>query len=160
MKFPMDDTSPDYPALTIGNEILGVSFTSRLWDRLRQKEGWCYGTGSNFSAGAKDKVAQFRIRASCNPNVIDKVDKGALEELAKIIKDGITEAELKLAIKSTLEEMKIERGKDASLASSLRSDLFLGRTFAFEADQEKKIAALTVQDVNRALAAHLSMRSS
>ena len=102
MKFPMDDSAPDYPALVIGNEILGVSFTSRLWDRLRQKEGWCYGTGSSFAAGAKDKVAQFRIRATCAPDVTDKVDKGALEELAKIIKDGITEDELKLAIKSTL----------------------------------------------------------
>ena len=155
MKFPMDDTAPDYVALTIGNEILGVSFTSRLWDRLRQKEGWCYGTGSRISAGAKDKVAQFRIQASCAPDVIDKVDKGALEELTKLIKDGITEAELKLAIKATLEEMKIERGKDASLVRELRNGLYLGRTFAFDVEREKKIAALTVQDVNRALAAHL-----
>jgi zinc protease len=156
MKFPMKDTDPDYLALEIGNEILGVSFTSRLWDRLRQKEGWSYGAGSRLSAGSKDKVTQFRIQATCNPDVIDKVDKGALEELTKIIKDGITEAELKLAIKATLEEMKIERGKDASLAAALRTGLYLGRTFAFEAEQEKKIAALSVQDVNRALAAHLS----
>jgi zinc protease len=155
MKFPLTDTDPDYLALEIGNEILGVSFTSRLWDRLRQKEGWCYGTGSRLSAGAKDKVAQFSIRATCNPDVIDKVDKGAFEELAKLIKDGITEAELKLAVKATLEEMKLERGKDASLASALRSGLYLGRTFAFEAEQEKKIAALTVQDVNHALATHI-----
>ena len=42
-------------------------------------------------------------RATCAPDVTDKVDKGALEELAKIIKDGITEDELKLAIKSTLD---------------------------------------------------------
>jgi zinc protease len=154
--FPLNDTAPDYQALTIGNEILGVSFTSRLWERLRQKEGWCYGTGSSVSAGAKDKVAYFRIRATCNPDVIDKVDKGALEELDKIIKDGVTEAEVKLAIKATLEELKIERGKDDSLAASLRRGLYLNRTFAFEAEEEKKIAAVTVADVNRALAKHLS----
>jgi zinc protease len=156
MKFPMLDTDPDYSALTIGNEILGVSFTSRLWDRLRQKEGWCYGTGSSLSAGAKDKVAAFRIRATCNPDVIDKVDKGALEELSNIIKGGVTDAELKLAIKATLEQMKIERGDDASLVSELSSGLYLGRTFAFDVEFEKKISGLTVTDVNRALAAHLS----
>jgi zinc protease len=156
MRFPLKDTDPDYLALDIGNEILGVSFTSRLWERLRQKEGWVYGTGSRLSAGAKDKIAQLSIRATCNPNVIDKVDKGALEEIEKIIKDGITEDELKLAIKATLAEMKLERGKDGSLAAGLRSGLYLDRTYAFEAEQEKKIAALTVQDVNRALAKHLS----
>ena len=155
MKFPMDDTAPDYPALLIGNEILGVSFTSRLWDRLRQKEGWCYGCGSRLATGSKDKVSQFRMQATCAPDVIDKVDKGAFEELMKIIKDGITEDELKLAIKSTLEEWKIERGKDTSLVSELRSGLYLGRTMAYDVELEKKIAALTVKDVNRALAAHL-----
>src|SRR5207244_8971358 len=77
------------------------------------------------------------------------------EELAKIIKDGVTEDEVKLAIKATLEEMKLERGKDGALASSLRQGLYLNRTFAYEAELEKKIAAVTVQDVNRALAAHI-----
>jgi zinc protease len=155
MRFPMDDSAPDYPALLIGNEILGVSFTSRLWERLRQKEGWCYGTKSRLSVGVKDKVAQFGIFATCNPNVIDKVNNGALEELSKLLKDGITEDELKLAIKSTLEEMKIERGTDGSLVSALRNGLYLGRTFEYQAEMEKKIAALTVADVNRALSAHL-----
>src|SRR5262249_36234277 len=115
MRFPMDDVAPDYPALLIGNEVLGVSFTSRLWDRLRQKEGLCYGTGSRVRVGSKDKVAQFGMFANCNPENIDKLEKGALEELTKLLKDGITEDELKLAIKATLEEHKIERGKDASL---------------------------------------------
>jgi len=52
--------------------------------------------------------------------------------------------------------MQVARGKDASLASSLRQGLELGRTMAYQTDLEKKLAALTVKDVNRALAAHLS----
>ncbi len=156
MKFALEDTDPDYPAVMIGNEIMGGSSTGRLWAHLREKEGWCYGTGSRLSVGAKDKVAQFRIHASCNPLVIDKVDNGALEELTKLLKDGVTEAELKLAVKSTLAQMQLDRGDDATLAAGLRSGLYLGRTFAYDAELEKKFAALTVNDVNRALAAHLS----
>jgi zinc protease len=155
MKFAMDDSHPDYAALKMGNNVLGGSFTSRLLERLRQKEGWSYGAGSRFYTGSKDKIGQFFMQASCKPDVIDKVDSAALEELKKIIKDGVSQEEVDLAIKSTLEEMKIERGKDASLASALRTGLFLDRTFAFEAAMEKKIAAVTVADVNRALAAHL-----
>src|SRR5262249_11427643 len=141
MRFAMDDSSPDYPALVVGNEVLGVSFTSRLWDRLRQKEGLCYGTGSRVSVGAKDKVSQLGIFATCAPTNIDKVNNGAVEELQKLLKEGITQDELKLAVKATLEEMKIERGKDSSLVSSLRSGLYLGRTFEWQAELEKKISA-------------------
>jgi zinc protease len=155
LMFAMDDSAPDYAALEMGNEILGGSFTSRLLDRFRQKEGWSYGASSYLSVGSQDKVSQFLIFASCKPDVINKVDRAAFEELAKIIKDGVTEDEAKLAIKATLEEMKLERGKDGSLASMLRQGLYLNRTFAYEAELEKKIAAVTVKDVNRALAAHL-----
>ena len=156
MRFALNDMAPDYPALEMGNYVLGVSFTSRLMERLRQKEGWSYGTGSQLSVGSKDKVSQFLLYAFCNPEVIDNVDKGALEELNKLLKSGVTADELKLATTAYLEEQQVARGKDASLAASLREGLYLGRTMAYQADLEKKIAALTVQDVNRALAAHLS----
>ena len=156
MRFAMKDTDPDYAALEMGNYILGGSFTSRLMDRLRQKEGWSYGCGSQLSVSSQDKAAGFLVYAFCNPDVIDKVDKGAIEEVAKIIKSGVTEEELKLAKKAFLEEMKVDRGKDESLVEGLRTGLYLGRTYDFAADLEKKIAAVTVQDVNRALAAHLS----
>lgn len=154
-RFAMDDTHADYAAIELGNYILGVGFTSRLMDRLRQKEAWSYGCGSQLSVGSKDKVSQFLIYAFCNPEVIDKVDQGAVEELNKLLKKGITEEELKLAKTAYLDEMKVERGKDASLASILREGLYLDRTMAYHADLEKKIAAVTVQDVNRAMAAHL-----
>ena len=155
-RFELDDTHPDYAALEIGNYVLGVGFTSRLMDRLRQKEGWSYGCGTQLAVGSKDKVSQFLIYAFCNPDVIDKVDAGAVEELNRLLKKGITDDELKLARASYLDEMKVARGKDSTLASSLREGLYLGRTMAFEAEIEKKIAALTTADVNRALAAHLS----
>lgn len=156
-KFAMDDSHPDYPALELGNNILGGSFTSRLMDRLRQKEGWSYGCGSQFSVGAKDKVGQFLMYAFCNPDVIDKLDKGAHEELERIIKTGVTEAELVQAQKSIIEELKVSRGQDESVAEFLRSGLYLGRTYEYQAEMEKKLAAVTVKDVNRALAAHLSI---
>ena len=156
VKFKMDDSSPDFAALELGNFVLGSGFSSRLMDRLRVREGWSYGTGSQLGVGAKDPVARFLVYAFCNPDVIDKVDKGAIEELDKLFKTGITEEELKLARISYLDDMRVERGKDSGLVSILASGLFLGRTAAWQADMEKKIAAVTVKDVNRAMATHIS----
>src|SRR5205085_10880341 len=103
--FPMRDTDPDYPALSLGNYVLGSSgFTSRLMDRLRQKEGWSYGAGSQVRIGSQDKVGLFFAYAICNPDVIDKVDAGAIEEIDRILKGGVTEEELASARKGYLEE--------------------------------------------------------
>jgi len=94
--------------------------------------------------------------AICNPQNIDKVDKGTLEEMTKLIKGGTTSEELAKAQKGYLQEMQVQRGNDAGLAGMLRGGLYLGRTFQYYADLEKKIEALTVEDVNRATAKYLS----
>ena len=44
---PLKDDHPDYPALVVGNEVLGGSgFASRLMSRIREKEGLSYGVMS------------------------------------------------------------------------------------------------------------------
>src|SRR5262249_43837623 len=86
LQFAMRDDDPDYAAANMGNYILGGSgFTSRLMERLRQKEGWCYGTGSQVRVDALDKTGSFLVYAICNPQNIDKVDKGAAEEITKFL---------------------------------------------------------------------------
>ncbi len=53
----MKDNDPDYPTLTIGNYILGGgALSSRLGDRVRQKEGLSYGIGSGVM-GASGRCA-------------------------------------------------------------------------------------------------------
>lgn len=154
--FPYMDSAPDYGALEVGNYILGGSFTSRLWMRLREKEGLCYGTGSRVNADSEDPYTRFLTFAICNPVNIEKVDKGAVEEIARLVKDGVTDAELESAKKGYLEEMKVQRAKDSSIGAMLREGLYLNRTMKYYIDLEKKIAALSVAEVNRALSAHIT----
>ncbi len=156
LTFPYMDTASDYGALEIGNYVLGSSFTSRLWLRLREREGLCYGTGTRLSVDAQDPYARFLTFAICNPVNIDKVDKGATEEIAKIVKEGISAAELDSAKKGYLQDMKVQHSKDSSIEAMLRGGLYLNRTMKYYADLEKKISELSVEDVNRALATHLT----
>jgi zinc protease len=154
--FPYMDTAPDYAAVEVGNYILGGSFTSRLWTRLREKEGLCYGTGSRMDVDSEDPYTRFLAFSICNPENIDKVDKGTVEEITRLQKEGVSGSELASAKKGYLEEMKVSRGSDSGLAGMLRSALYLDRTMKFYADVEKKIAELDVTDVNRALSAHIT----
>jgi zinc protease len=84
-----------------------------------------------------------------------KVEKAIAEELDKVRKDGVEQKELDEAKAAYLESLKVARSNDPALAAQLSSELYAGRTFAYYADLEKKVKALTVDDVNAALKKYL-----
>ncbi len=150
--FPLKDSDPDYPALVIGNYVLGAGMlSSRLGDRVRQKEGLSYGVRSYVAASSLDSRGSLTINAICNPNVIDKVNTVIGEELDKLLADGVTDAELERAKQGFLQQEQVARTSDSGLASTLAELLFVDRTMAYYADLEKKIAELTPQQVHAAL---------
>src|SRR5262249_3889370 len=153
----MTDADPDYAALEVANFILGGNtLASRLGNRVRQKEGLSYGVTSHFNARILDKYGQFMVSAICNPQNMNKLEKAINEELVRFIKDGVTETELSEAKKAFLEQFQVQRASDAYLVEMLGSYLFVGRTFAFNADMEKKVADLNLAEVNRAIQRHWS----
>jgi zinc protease len=151
LSFSMNEDSKDDIPLEIGNFILGGgTLSSRLGDRIRQKEGLSYGVTSSLSIPSRGDDARFTINAITNPGNIDAVEKAAMEELNRFIELGPTEAELVDAKKAYLESRKIGRASDAAIAGQLASNLDLGRSMAYVAEEEKQIANLTVADVQKA----------
>jgi len=152
LQFPLRDDDPDYPALVVGNYIFGAgALSSRLGDRIRQKEGLSYGVSSGLSVSSQDRRAALTISAICNPQNIGRVEKCAQEELERLLRDGVTPEELENARQGYLQAQKVGRASDAALAGTLANFRHLGRTMAFEADVEKKINALTAEQVNATL---------
>ena len=151
LSFSMNEDSKDDIPLEIGNFILGGgTLSSRLGDRIRQTEGLSYGVTSSLSIPSRGDDARFTINAITNPGNIDAVEKAAMEELNRFIELGPTEAELVDAKKAYLESRKIGRASDAAIAGQLASNLDLGRTMAYVAEEEKQIENLTVADVQKA----------
>jgi zinc protease len=149
--FPMTDADPSYPALEVGNYLLGAApLASRLSNRVRGKEGLSYGIMSFLTVSSSDKAGQFLVFAITNPKNINKVDTAIKEEIDKFLNEGPTTEELREGKRAFLEKSKVERSSDASLAEDLGSQLFLGRTFKFVAEREKKISELDPQDVKDA----------
>jgi zinc protease len=153
---PLKDTDPDNAALEMANFLLGGGpLSSRLANRVRQEKGLSYSVFSHYNADAQDKSATFLMAASCNPKNIDKLDKTMLEELNKMHKEGITVSELREAKKAFLATLKQQRASDTSLAGILQSELHVGRTIAYYGELEKKVADLTVEEVNSAFRNHI-----
>ena len=156
LAFPLDDDSPDEVALEIGNFILGGgALSSRLGDRIRQKEGLSYGVTSSVSVPPRGDDARFTINAITNPANIDAVETAALEELTRFLQSGPSEQELSDAKTAWLEARKTGRSSDGAIAGQLAANLDLGRTFARVAEDEKRVEALTPQQVQDAFRRHI-----
>ena len=113
-----------YPALLVANRIFGGgALKSRLGDRIRQKEGLSYGVSSSIRAddsyAGTDDAGSFSIQAIAAPENMKKVEAAVREELARLVKDGITEEELRDGISGTLTERQQGRADDGTVASML-----------------------------------------
>ena len=106
-------------------------------------------------ASSRDPVASLTVTVSTNPANIDKVTAAVMEELQRFLKDGPTEKEVADAKQAFVESQKVGRTGDAAIAGQIVSNLNTGRTFAFTADQEKAILALTPAKVAEAFRKHI-----
>jgi zinc protease len=155
--FPLRDDDPDYPALVLGNYMFGGStLSSRLGNRIRQKEGLSYGVTSSLTVSSEDRRTAFTISAIVNPRNIERLQQCALEELQRLLSDGVTAEELNQARDGYLQALKVARASDAALAGTLGSLRHLDRTMLWEADLEKKLAAVTPDQVKSALNRHFA----
>jgi zinc protease len=155
MPLQIGDEHQDYPALVLGNYILGSGMNSRLFRRIRQKEGLSYGTGSMLMGRPKQDSGVFMAMAIFAPQNVIKVETALKEEVAGLLKDGVTEAELAEAKKGWLQGQTVSRAQDNELANLLTGLAFENRDLQFQADLEKKVSVLTAQQIVEAMRRHV-----
>lgn len=157
LTFELRDDDPDYPALTLGNYLMGGGFlNSRLATRIRQKEGLSYGVGSVLNASAIDRFASFVGHAIYAPENVGKLETAFREEINLALEGGFTAGEFEKARTGLLQSREVQRAQDGSLASTLASYLFVDRTFAFDTALEKKLQELTPRAVVEAMRKYLN----
>lgn len=154
--FEMNDADPDAIALQLGNFILGGgTLSSRLGNRIRQQEGLSYGVSSSMSIPSQGTDARFSITATMNPANMGAVEKAAFEELERFLTEGPSDQEVADAKTAWLESRKVSRSSDGAIAGRLASNLHLDRTFAFDADEERRIAELTARQIQEAFVKYI-----
>lgn len=146
--FPMRDDDSDYAPLELGDFILGnSSLSSRLGDRVREKEGLSYHVSSALGVSAKDQRTSLTIFAIYNPINQAKVRTAINQEIVRLLDKGIPQDELKSAKKGYLDKEQLGRTRDGSLAAILCENLSVGRTMKYYSDVEKRVAGLTSDEI-------------
>jgi zinc protease len=152
---PVNDMSPDYPGLLVANYILGESGSSRLFERLRQKDGLSYGVASIFQPNSFEANSRLGVYAIFAPENLEKVRRGFAEEFAGALKDGFTDVEVKNAKDAVMQERRLARNEDSQVAGAVANQAFLGRTWATSGQVDNAIEKLTTADVNAVLRKYL-----
>jgi zinc protease len=151
----LNDNDPDYPAFMLGNFMLGSGGDSRLWKRVRDREGLSYNIFSAVSWNNFERNSLWFGGAIYAPQNRDKVELGFREEVARVLKEGFTAEEVASAKNALLNFRRLGRAQDAQLSSALASNLYLDRTFAVSQRVDEALAAMTAEQVNAVMRKYL-----
>lgn len=140
----------DQAALTILDNILSAGKNSRFYRALTDKN---LTTSVNMDTGSFHDASLGIIYASLAPGATHaQVEKIVLEELDRVKRDGVTDAEVGAAIAQVLAAATYARDGSFAIASVLNEAIAAGDwTFYITAeDQLKKVTAADVQRVANA----------
>jgi zinc protease len=147
LNLPLRDDDADYPALVLGNYLIGGSSTARLPARIREKDGISYSVGSFLNASSLDRKGNFGVFGIYAPQNREAMEKAVVEELERALREGFTEAEFEAAKKGLLQSRQVARNQDGAIAGRLLAYLELDRTFAWDIQFEKRVADLKPAEV-------------
>jgi len=155
LHLPLSDSDAVYPALMLANFMLGGGGDSRLFKRIREREGLSYDVYSAMDWGDVDAHTLWFGGAIFAPTNGDKVEHAYRDELARAVKEGFSEQEVAAAKASLLNYRRLARAQDDRLAQALQRNLDLDRTFAFAGRVDAALGTLQAGPVSQALRAQL-----
>ena len=155
LRVKLSQNDPDYPAMVLAGYMFGGPITSHISDRIRNREGLSYGANARLAVPGEGDSALLSGTVSLNPVNGPKVEFSFKDELARTLKEGFTAKEVEEAKKAYLDNQLVSRSQDAALLSLLALNEQLGRTMKWNDDLEKKIAALTPDQITAAFRKHV-----
>lgn len=145
---------PDWPALYVGNEILGGGgFASILMEQVRQQRGFVYGISSSFSPMAA--AGQFRISLQTSTENAAEARELTLQLLRDFIEQGPTEAQLRDAINSITGSIAQGVSENDDIVAHLASLAFYDQPLDHLQRFDAAVRTMTAEKVRAAFQRHL-----
>ena len=146
---------PQEFAIKVMNDILGGGgFTSRITRRIRGDEGLAYSAGSAYQLGLYYPGIYVVYFQSKNPSV-PEASKIALEEIARIQTEPVSEQELNTARQAVISTLNERYSKAARKAAAFAADDLQGTPADYWSDYEKNTLAVSIAAVQKAAKDHL-----
>jgi zinc protease len=145
---------PDFFALMVGNYVLGGGgFVSRLHDEVREKRGLAYSVYSYFSPQLQP--GPFTIGLQTRKEQTALALELVRETLARFLRDGPTEAELKAAKSNLVGGFALRIDSNRKILDNLAMIGFYRLPLDYLERWSARVEAVTLEQVRAAFARHL-----
>ncbi len=146
--------SPDYESAMLMNLILGGDeFVGRVGKRIRDTEGLAYYAYTTFVPGLE--AGPWMFRAGVNPKNMARALASARDEIAKMVAQGVTEAELAWAKDHSIGALRLSLATNEGMAEELVTDAFYGLGLDYAQRMPGIVRAITRAQVNAAARKYL-----
>ncbi|MDE7365737.1 MAG: insulinase family protein [Lachnospiraceae bacterium] len=117
--------------LSVANNIIGGSSSSRLFQQIREEQGLCY---SLYSYGSSyHQTGTFQIYCGMNEENLEPVCKSIMECLQKLKQEGPTEEELNQSLSQIRSELLLSMENTHNrMHNNARNLLYMGRIVTIE----------------------------
>jgi zinc protease len=137
-------------ALQLATRIFGGGPASRLWERLREKEGLTYGASASFSSSFLEANGRITLGVDVNPANIGKTMAVLEQELTSSLTNGFNQQELDKAKAQIQADRARGRSGDPWALGQLNWQLEHGTPWNLALTNDAKYAAVTLEELNSA----------
>ena len=141
--------NPDYFALQVLTEILGGGFSSRLFRKVRSDLGLAYAVWGAFVAHY-DYPGMFFAGCSTKSQSTCQAIRAIINEIKRIVEEGVTDDELKKAKDSILNSFVFNFDTKREIVERLMTYEYYGYPSDFLQRYKRNIGKVTKEDILRA----------
>jgi zinc protease len=145
---------PDYPALEVMADILGGSFSSRLFRKVRTELGYAYSIYARWGA-AYDHPGVFSVSGSTKSASTVETLRAALAEVERIRSSEVTDQELETAKQAVLNSFVFNFDHPSKTLSRIVTYEYYGYPRDFIFQYQKAVERVTKADILRVARQHL-----
>lgn len=146
---------PDYHALSMGVQVLGGSFSSRLFHELRDVRNFTYGAYAGLK-GLSDGYPGFLSASAIFPNDVFSPARKAFREVVQLwAEQGVTTKELATRKEELCGRYVVDLASTRGLASAVHSVVSAGKPIRYLDEYPDIIRSLRKRDVDQAIKEHV-----
>jgi zinc protease len=150
-------SEPDrYPLDVLSNLLAGQG--GRLFRELRDKESLAYTVTAFFRPGLAPGIFGFYM--ACDAPKADRASKGLVEEIERVQKAKVSDAEVKKAITNLIGNHLITLQSSSERAENMGLNTLYGLGYDYDSVYLQKIREVTVSDVLRVARKYLDLKHS
>ena len=142
-------SDPAYYAFWLMNVAFGqYAIGGRLGDSIRERQGMAYYVSSALDANVAP--GPLSIRAGVSPANVDRAIASVDEEVARLVRDGVTAQELDESRRYLIGSIPRSLETNAAIANFLQVEEFFGLGLDYDARLPALLNAVTLEDVHAA----------